>query len=170
MSSKLSVGMVKMWEQTLDESVADVMAKAQMVRARNRVLAKYDIETQMGVPALKAKMAKAEEQVKQIEEALHSLGVTTEFVRSNNHAIHEARARFGEMVTAKAKEYDDPAVAEFFATVSMAKERVRLAMLPTEVRTVLEDVREVTRSLAGKIAAIDHKTAKLIQAKKIEEE
>lgn len=159
-SKGVTMAMVSLWEKTLDETAADVMASVNMIRSRNRVLARFAVERQLGVDKLRTKLIEAEATVKQIKKALIDLGAESPESWQDSK---DNQQRFNAMVEAKASELDDPAVTAFLASMQSAREMVRLSALPSEVRSILTDLKDTITQLQPKIQAIEAKSAKLIK-------
>lgn len=142
MAKAVSLGLVKLWEETLDRAVSGVMAKAKMIQARNKALARFQLENELGATELKQKLSEAKRVVESIEQALSDMGVLYDRYRHS-----EARGLFESAVEQRAREMNIPEVEDMIATVEQAREQVRLSVFPSEVQELLKSVREVVLNI-----------------------
>lgn len=151
MAQKVTLGMVRLWESMLDQAVSGVMAKVNMVEARGQVLARYQIEDEQGITALKAKLREAQSVVERLSETLVAMGVDLSHCRTN----YSAKKVLDAAVEERAKGYHPAMVQAFVAEVRQAKEQIRLSVLPTEVKEVLASIRESADKIVPALEAAE---------------
>jgi len=166
MAKQVTLGTLKLWEQTLDEAVAGVMSRVRIVESRNEIYAKKQIYDEQGITMLLKRLEDAKKVVETVETGLKQLGVCPP--TCGRYGLNEKnQQKLENAISQRAQEMHVAEVAAFIATVKNAKEQVRLAMFPSDVQKLLTDVRAFSERLMPKLLKAEQQTAKLLKAARI---